>query len=36
LFSDGGDIDAAHILANGNIVLSTVGSVTLGGLPTSF
>lgn len=32
LFSDSEDIDAIHILDNGNIILSTVGSATLGGL----
>ena len=32
LFSDDEDIDAVHVLANGNIVLSTKGSATLGGL----
>jgi len=32
LFSSNEDIDAVSILANGNIVLSTVGAATLGGL----
>jgi len=32
LFSNGEDIDAVHVLANGNIVLSTQGYATLGGL----
>ncbi len=32
LFDGSEDIDAAHILDNGNIILSTVGAATLGGL----
>jgi hypothetical protein len=32
LFSSTENIDAAHILSNGNIVLSTVGDATLGGM----
>ena len=32
LFSSGGDIDAIHVLDNGNIILSTASSATLGGL----
>jgi len=32
LFSDTENIDAAHILASGNIILSTVDDATLGGL----
>ncbi len=32
LFSGPADIDAVHILGNGNIVLSTVANATLGGL----
>lgn len=32
LFSGTADIDAAHVLDNGNIILSTVGNATLGGL----
>ena len=32
LFSQAENIDAVHVLDNGNIVLSTVGSATLGGL----
>jgi hypothetical protein len=32
LFSGNEDIDAVHLLNNGNIVLSTVGGATLGGL----
>ena len=32
LFSSNADIDAAYILANGNIILSTVDAATLGGL----
>ena len=32
LFSEAENIDAAHVLANGNIILSTVDEATLGGL----
>ena len=32
LFAGGEDIDAAHVLGNGNIILSTTTSATLGGL----
>jgi len=32
LFAGGEDVNAAHVLANGNIILSTTGSATLGGL----
>ena len=32
LFSTNADIDAAHVLANDNIILSTVDAATLGGL----
>lgn len=32
LFSGNEDIDAVHLLSNGNIVLSTAGTATLGGL----
>jgi hypothetical protein len=32
LFSGNEDIDAVHLLGNGNIVLSTTGAATLGGL----
>lgn len=35
LFSQNENIDAAHIFDNGNIILSTVGSATLGGLSFS-
>lgn len=31
-FANNEDIDAAHILDNGNIILSTIGAATLGGL----
>ncbi len=32
LFSGNANVDAAHILSSGNIVLSTTGGATLGGL----
>lgn len=32
LFGSNEDIDAAHVLANGNIILSTIDGATLGGL----
>ena len=32
IFSNNEDIDAAHLLGNGNILLSTEGSATIGGL----
>ena len=32
LFSNGEDVDAFHLLGNGNYLLSTTGSATLGGL----
>lgn len=35
LFSGNEDIDAVHVLANGNIILSTQGNATLGGLSFS-